>query len=143
MPYFQAAYDGLLVRDTAGIPKGNLAVKWDWSTDRTELTMTLRSGITFSNGEAFNAAAAKANLDNNRKSNGPQAPQLTEIVSVDVVNPKVIKIKLSAPNPALLTYLSGSSGFMAAPSTLGTTALAGAPVGSGPYLLNASKSLCI
>lgn len=140
MPYFQAAYDGLLIRDITGAPKPNLATKWSWSTDRTELTMTLRNGVKFSNGESFNAAAAKANLDNNRKSNGPQAPQLTEVTSVEVVSPTEIKIKLSSPNPALLTYLSGSSGFMAAPSTLGSTALAAAPVGSGPYLLNASKS---
>jgi peptide/nickel transport system substrate-binding protein len=140
MPYFQAAYDGLLIRDLTGVPKPNLATKWSWSGDRTELTMTLRSGVTFSNGESFNAAAAKANLDNNRKSNGPQAPQLTEVTSVEVISPTQIKIKLSAANPALLTYLSGSSGFMAAPSTLGSTALAAAPVGSGPYLLNTSKT---
>lgn len=140
MPYFQAAYDGLLIRDITGTPKPNLATKWSWNGDRTELTLTLRNGVSFTNGEAFNAAAAKANLDNNRKSNGPQAPQLTEVTSVDVISPTEIKINLSSPNPALLTYLSGSSGFMAAPSTLGTAALAATPVGSGPYILNVSKS---
>jgi len=141
MPYFQAAYDSLLIRDIKGTPQPNIATKWVWSSDKKTLTLLLRSGVKFSNGEALDAAAVKANLDNNRKSTGPQAPQLTEVTSVDVAGKNSVRISLSAPNPALLTYLSGSSGFIAAPSTLGTTALASAPVGSGPYLLNTSKTL--
>lgn len=140
MPYFQAAYDSFLIRDEKGNIKPNLATKWVWSADKTVLTLLLRKDVKFSNGEAFDAEAAKANLDNNRKSTGPQAPQLTEVQSVESVGKYSIKIVLTQPNPALLTYLAGSSGFVAAPKTLGTPALAAAPVGSGPYLLNTSKT---
>ncbi|MGI9131120.1 MAG: ABC transporter substrate-binding protein [Candidatus Nanopelagicaceae bacterium] len=140
MPYYQAAYDSFLIRDIKGNPLPNLATKWVWSTDKKSLLLLLRNDVKFTNGEAFDAAAAKANLDNNRKSTGPQAPQLTEVTSVDIAGKYSIRINLSSPNPALLTYLAGSSGFVAAPSTLGTPALAAAPVGSGPYILNTSKS---
>jgi peptide/nickel transport system substrate-binding protein len=137
---YQAAYDTLIRRTPTGELAPNLATNWSWSADKLTLTMTLRSGVKFSNGEAFDAAAAKANLDNNKTANGPQSPQLAQVASVTTSGRYSIKINLSSANPALPIFLSTSSGFMAAPSLLGKPALAAAPVGSGPYILNAGKS---
>jgi peptide/nickel transport system substrate-binding protein len=137
---YQAAYDTLIRRSPDGSLKPNLATNWSWSADKKNLTMTLRSGVKFSNGELFDAAAVKANLDNNKAANGPQSPQLAQISSVAVTGRFGVRITLSSPNPALPIFLSTSSGFMAAPSLLGKPALAAAPVGSGPYILNSGKS---
>ena len=51
----RAVWDGLIYRD----PKtneyiGNLATSWEWIDDTT-LELTLREGVTFHNGEPFNA----------------------------------------------------------------------------------------
>lgn len=137
---YQAAYDTLIHREPDGTLTEGLAKKWVWSGDRLSLTLALRSGVKFSNGEIFDANAAKANLINNRDANGPQSPQLAQVKDVLVTGKYGLKIILSSFNPALPIFLSTSSGFMAAPTLLGKPALVTAPVGSGPYLLNASKS---
>ena len=43
-----------------------LATEWNWSDDSKTLTMKLRPGVKFHDGEAMNAAAVKANLDRAR-----------------------------------------------------------------------------
>ena len=48
-------------RTLAYVPQ--LATQWAWSADNLTLTMTLREGVTFQDGEAFDAAAVKANIE--------------------------------------------------------------------------------
>ncbi len=43
-----------------------LATAWNWSEDGKTLTMTLREGVTYHDGEAFDAASVKFNLDRAR-----------------------------------------------------------------------------
>ncbi len=43
--------------------KPELASKWSWNSDMTELTMTLFPNLTFHDGSPINAQAVKANLD--------------------------------------------------------------------------------
>src|ERR1700733_4145088 len=40
-----------------------LATGWSWSADNLALTLTLRDGVTFHDGERFDAEAAKVNLE--------------------------------------------------------------------------------
>src|SRR5687767_3811356 len=40
-----------------------LATSWEWSTDGRALTLKLRSGVTFHDGEKMDAAAVKASLE--------------------------------------------------------------------------------
>ena len=40
-----------------------LATEWSWSPDNLALTVRLRDGVTFHDGEAFDAAAVKANIE--------------------------------------------------------------------------------
>lgn len=137
---YQAAYDTLIRRSPNGDLLPNLATKWFWSADKKTLNILLRSDVKFSNGETLDAAAVKANLENNKAANGPQSPQLAQVSSITTSGRNSLKINLSSANPALPIFLSTSSGFIAAPSLLGKPALAAAPVGSGPYILNTSKT---
>jgi peptide/nickel transport system substrate-binding protein len=72
-----------------------LATEWSFSADGLTLTMKLRTDAKFHDGEAFDAAAAKANLeramtlpDSLRKS------ELASVESVSVVDPATIALKL-------------------------------------------------
>src|SRR5207249_579889 len=53
----------LVTIDEKGVVKPLLATKWDQSSDGLSWTFTLRSGIKFSDGTPFNAAAVKFNVD--------------------------------------------------------------------------------
>ena len=99
-PLYQAAYDNLILRTPDGKYKPNLATSWKLNADNTVMTLELRSGVKFTDGTAFDAAVAKANLDNFIKGNGPQAGTLAG-ASVAVVDSNSITITLKDPNPEL------------------------------------------
>ncbi len=56
-------YDGLTRLDSAGNPQPALAVGWTISDDKLDYILTLRQGIAFQNGDAFNADAVLANFN--------------------------------------------------------------------------------
>src|SRR5690349_4553689 len=43
-----------------------LATSWQWSPDNKSLTMKLRPGVTFHDGEKFDAAAVKFNIERHK-----------------------------------------------------------------------------
>src|SRR6478736_934209 len=49
-----------------------LAVSHEWSADRKALTLKLRQGVTFHDGEKFNAAAVKFNIERHKTMAGSQ-----------------------------------------------------------------------
>ncbi|KKB61446.1 ABC transporter substrate-binding protein [Robbsia andropogonis] len=115
------------------VPK--LATSWSQSADGKTLTFKLRHGATFQDGEPFNAAAVKANLDRYRTMpSSNRRSELASVDSVDVVSDDTVAIKLKAPDAALLATLTDRAGMMLAPKTLGDAAgVAAHPVCSGPY----------
>jgi peptide/nickel transport system substrate-binding protein len=138
-PLYQAAYDNLILRTPDGKYKPNLASSWKLNSDYTVMTLELRTDVKFSDGTAFDATVAKANLDNFIKGNGPQAGTLAG-ASVAVIDSNSITITLKDPNPELAYYLSTTDSYMASPKALGTAGLKTTPVGSGPYIIDPSSS---
>jgi peptide/nickel transport system substrate-binding protein len=141
MPLYQAAYDTLILREPDGSFSPMLATEWKYNDDQTVLTLDLRDDVTFSDGEKFDAEAAKANLDHFKSANGPDAAQVGSISAVDVVDEDTIDITLSAADPALEYYLTQAPGLMGSPKALGTEEIKTVPVGSGPYVLDAKSSV--
>jgi peptide/nickel transport system substrate-binding protein len=138
LPYYQSVYDNLILRTPDGKYKPNLATRWVWNKSGTVLTMSLREGVKFTDGAAFNANVAKANLDAFIAGNGPQRSTIND-AKIAVVDVRTITITLSKANPDLEYFLSTSSSFMASPKALGTAGLKTKPVGSGPYVISASS----
>ena len=113
-----------------------LATEWSWSDDNKSLTMKLRQGVTFHDGEPFNAEAVKFNLE--RSLNKPGSARRSEIVAIqtiDVVDPYTVRLNLSAPSAPLLAALSDRAGMMISPKAAQAAGdnFARAPVCSGPY----------
>lgn len=138
---YQVAYDSLLLREPDGKLSPMLATNWQYNQDNTVLTLDLRTDVTFSDGEKFDAAAAKANLDNFRKANGPQLNQLAVVEEVKAVDADTVELDLSAPDPSLEFYLSQAAGLMGSPKALGSEGIKTVPVGSGPYVLDKASSV--
>ncbi|MDB5599116.1 MAG: dppA 2 [Xanthobacteraceae bacterium] len=110
-----------------------LATSWSWSADNKTLILKLRPGVTFHDGDAFNAEAVKFNLDRARTlPDSPRKNEISSIEKVDVVDPLTVSIELKQPDAGLLTQLADRSGMMLSPKAAAGD-VANNPVCSGPY----------
>ncbi|MCX7521803.1 ABC transporter substrate-binding protein [Microbacterium sp. STN6] len=141
LQFDQPVYDSLLRRKPDGTLIPMLAKKWSYNADKTVLTLNLRDDVTFTDGTKLDADAVKVNLDRFRTGNGPDASTLAQIESVDAKDATTVVITLKAPDPALLDYLGNADGFIASPKAIDGGKIDTAPVGSGPYTLDASATV--
>lgn len=131
-------YDSLVVEDLTGKLEPGLAT--EWNIDGSTITMTLREGVVFHDGAAFNAEAVKANLEHTKaKAAPPIAFRLNSLESVEVVGQYEVKLNLSSPDPVLIFALARQPGMMISPN--GLTTADTAPLGTGPYLFNADATI--
>lgn len=138
-PYLSAVYDPLVSLDADSNPVPALATSWHWSDGKRTLTMTLRTGVTFSDGTTFGAKAAVLNLKH-LKSGTRSAPTYRNVESFGIVDPSTIRINLKRRDDALLYFMGLGRSWMASPTAIKKGTLATAPVGSGPYLLQRAGS---
>lgn len=133
---FAALCDKLLEIDEKLAIQPQLATSWEWSADNKALTMKIRPGVTFHDGEKLDAAAVKFNLERHKTMAGSnRRGELAPLASVDVVDPLTVKLNLSAPFSPLLAALADRAGMMVSPKA---AQAAGAnfgakPVCSGPF----------
>src|SRR5882672_10389029 len=83
-----------------------LALSYDTSADGKEVTIKLRPGVKFHDGEPFDAEAAKFSIE--RHMTFPGSFRKSELASVDhveVVDPLTIKLVLKTPFAPLLSQL--------------------------------------
>src|SRR5476651_1159988 len=113
-----------------------LALSHETSTDGKTVTIKLRPGVKFHDGEILDAAAAKYSLDRhlNMKSSFRRA-ELSSIDSIDVVDPFTIKLNLKAPFSPLLAQLTDRAGMMVSPKAAEAAGdkFGLHPVCAGPY----------
>lgn len=127
-------YSGLVQLTKDAVVEPGLAESWDYSEDGLTLTMELRSGVTFHDGEDFTAEVAKANIDRAKTIEGSTVVgALARIESVDVVGDTTIQINLSEPDASLLAQLASFPGMMVSPAAFDNDDLDVMPVGAGPY----------
>lgn len=121
-------YGFLVTRNAKDQLQPGLASSWTLGTN--SLTLNLRPGLTFSDGEAYNASAVKTGLLHSKSNT--MFTELHAITSIDVLSPTQVRINLSNNSGVRLLYaLSQSSGEIPAPSTLGTSM--SKPIGAGPF----------
>jgi peptide/nickel transport system substrate-binding protein len=80
-----------------------LAESWE-ITDPKTVVLRLRKGVKFHDGTAFNAEAAKYNVERVLKSKRKQL--MPNVESATVVDEFTVKLNLSAPSGSLLTLIS-------------------------------------
>ena len=129
-------YDRLTQIDGNGDVQPMLATAWAFADDGSSLTFTLREGVTFHDGTAFNAEAAKANLDRARDPNIARGTfvDFLAVDSVDVVDPLTVRLNLNGPGGALPTLLSDLAGMVVSPAAFDNEDLGTMPVGTGPFV---------
>ena len=113
-----------------------LATGHEISADGKTVTIKLRSGVKFHDGEVFDAAAAKYSLDRHLNMKGSfRKPELAQVDSVEVVDPATIKLNLKTPFSPLLAQLTDRAGMMVSPKAAEATGdkFGLKPVCAGPY----------
>ncbi len=133
---FAALCDKLIDIDEKLTMVPQLATSWDWSADSKALTMKIRPGVTFHDGEKLDAAAVKFNLERHKTMQGSnRRGELAPLASVDVVDPMTVRLNLSAPFSPLLAALADRAGMMVSPKAAQAagTNFGSKPVCSGPF----------
>jgi peptide/nickel transport system substrate-binding protein len=113
-----------------------LATSYQWAPDHKSVTLKLRSGVTFHDGEKFDAAAVKFNIERHKTLAGSnRRGELLPVTTVDVLDPLTVKLNLSAPFAPLLSVLADRAGMMVSPKAAlaNPTGFGAKPVCSGPF----------
>src|ERR1700709_428965 len=113
-----------------------LALSHETSADGKEVTIKLRPGVKFHDGEAFDAEAAKFSLERHLTFPGSfRKPELASIDHIDVVDPLTIKLVLKAPFSPLIAQLTDRAGMMVSPKAAKAEGdkFGLRPVCAGPY----------
>ena len=113
-----------------------LATSWQWSADHKALTMKIRPGVTFQDGEKLDAAAVKYSIERHKTMPGSnRRGELAPVTSVDVLDPLTVRLNLSAPFAPLLAALADRAGMIVAPKAAAAEGdkFGAHPVCAGPY----------
>jgi peptide/nickel transport system substrate-binding protein len=113
-----------------------LALSHETSADGKAMTIKLRPGVKFHDGEPLDAEAAKFSIE--RHMTLPTSFRKSELASVDhveVVDPLTIKLVLKTPFSPLITQLTDRSGMMMSPKAAKEAGdkFGLHPVCAGPY----------
>ena len=113
-----------------------LALSHETSADGKTVTIKLRPGVKFHDGEPLDATAAKYSFDRHLNMKGSfRKPEISAVDSVDVVDPLTITLNLKAPFSPLLAQLTDRAGMMVSPKAAEAAGdkFGLHPVCAGPY----------
>ncbi len=131
--------ENLVMPNAAGGPQCYLCESITGSGKYDEWTIKLRKGIKFHNGEAFDATAVKANLDDLRKTGAVTAALFRPITAVEVVDASTVKISLNGSFVNFPAVLVNQQSAMVAPAQLKDAQGRNKPIGTGPYVFKEWK----
>jgi peptide/nickel transport system substrate-binding protein len=128
-------YDTLLHRDTDGNLQPGLATAWSVPADKhgTELDLTIRRNLKFTDGTPLDAEAVGQALLQNGKN--PQLTSVALVKSYHVVDPTHIQLflKNNQAIQVLYAFAEGQDGQIMAPDSFSHADKQ--PVGAGPFML--------
>jgi peptide/nickel transport system substrate-binding protein len=113
-----------------------LALAYENSADGKAMTIKLRPGVKFHDGEPFDAEAAKFSLERHINMPGSfRKPELASVDHVEVVDPLTIKLVLKTPYAPLVAQLTDRAGMMVSPKAVKEQGdkFGLHPVCAGPY----------
>lgn len=140
-PFYQAVFDTLLLATPAGTIEPWLATDWSYNEDNTVLTLTLRDDVTFTDGSSLTGDVVVKNLQRFKEGTSPNAGYLADVASFEAPDDTTVVITMTAPNPAMLNYLTVAPGLVGAEASLDSPDAPTTPVGSGPYMLDATATV--
>lgn len=127
----------LFIMDAEGTIHPGLATSYEVSEDAMTWTFTLREGVRFHDGTAFDAEAVRFNVERLLDPGNAFAYAflLDRVDRVEVLDTHLVRFHLSTPFAPLLTHLTLSSTGIQSPTAVQTLGdgYRTQPVGSGPF----------
>ncbi|RFA19022.1 ABC transporter substrate-binding protein [Subtercola boreus] len=132
--------ESLVSKDTSGKNIPWLADSWVTADDGLSVTFTLKSGVTFTDGTPFDAAAVAANvahIQNPATGSSTGYLALQKVAKVEAVDARTARFDLSEPDSALLDSLSQPWLAMESPTAIARPQAdnCASPVGTGPFVV--------
>lgn len=135
-------FDSYLFKNADGSYDPWLAESYTYNDAETELTLVLKDGITFSDGDPLDSAAVVANFEQFRVEGYSSAAtfSLRNVTAVTAPDAKTVVFTLSAPDAFFLDYLSSLNASPISPTTIasaGAELPTGGPAvaGTGPFVI--------
>lgn len=136
-------WEPLITMDQSGQPAAKLAKSWEMSDDAKSWTFHLEEGVTFHDGEAFNADAVIYNFNRMRsgvKTSGfynlnidSYYPNLDQVNKVDDYT---VELTFTEPAPSLLYTMTNFGSAMYSPSCFDEEYnFTGIAQGTGPFMI--------
>ncbi len=138
-------YETLLVRDDSGNLAPGLAESWN-QVDELTWEFKLRSGVTFHDGEQFNAEVVKKNFDRLLDPDvaSPRAHLFEMVTEVKVIDDNTVQFITEYPFSPLLAHLTHNGGGIISPKSIDAdyaampgkdagSVISVTPVGTGPF----------
>src|SRR5690625_4209903 len=130
----------LVGRDAAGQIQPWLATDWEVSENGLTWDLTLREGVTFTDGTPLDAEAVKVNIEHLQdpdtgSSTGYLA--VAKIAEIDPIDATHVRFHLSEPDSSLLESLSQQWTAIQSPAGIarGMDENCAAPIGTGPFVV--------
>lgn len=124
---------------SAEVLSPKLATGWESNEEATEWVFNLRQGVTFHDGEPFNAAAVKYSVEKTKELGVGAAYIWDSVEEIELVDDYTVKFKLSYPTPLDLAASSGYAAWIYSPKAYeehdSDWFNAGNCAGTGPYTI--------
>lgn len=136
-----ALYGTLMINDIKTFDtEFKMASDFSTSDGGATFDLTLRPGLTFTDGTPLDAAAVKFNWDRLKdpQLGSTSIRQAVQVANSEVVDPVKLKVTLAAPNPQFAESLvAGAMNWIASPTALqrGSDSFNEKPSGAGPFKL--------
>jgi len=129
-------FDSLLWINDKGELEPELAESWEISKDGLEYIFHLRKGVTFHNGEPFNADAVLFSWEHYRNPDLPWNERWRMADSMEKIDDYTIKITTKEPKPLLLRTIAISWAISPPKyfAEVGDVQFGKKPVGTGPFM---------
>ncbi|WP_110588002.1 ABC transporter substrate-binding protein [Microbacterium suaedae] len=134
--------DTLLARDPeTGDLVPHAAEAWEYDADGTVLTLTLRDGMTFSDGTPVDADAVVATMNRTRATPGPVQPKFDQVTEIVKTGDLEVEVRFERFDPQFVPNLAYGVGAIGHPETLDDARTSTDPIGSGPFTLDVDDTV--
>ncbi len=129
-------YDTLFELDPELNVQPGLATEWEYSEDATTLTVTLREGVTFHDGDTLDSADVQASIERilDESTGAVVRTTLLSIAAVETPDPQTVVLQLSEPDGSLPAALTSENTAILSEGAVEADTVGTEPNGTGAFV---------